>query len=150
MNKELVRLHQLSEMLEKNRGIPIVPKKGWLFSIRTALWMTAESAAKRAGVTKAAWMAAEKREILESISIMNLKKFLMALDCTFEYMPISEISLEKMLEKQALKFTKEEVATVHSTMALEDQALWKTFSDMTTKNQTEDIIRSGNWKKIWQ
>lgn len=66
-------------------------------------------------------------------------------------MPVPRIRpLSKMVEKQAFEFTRKEVMAIDSTMTLENQAPKEEFTQKMIKNQAEDIIRSGNWKKIWQ
>ena len=112
--------------------------------------MSVVAAAKRAGVTKAAWTAAERREALGTISLDSLGKFLSALGCAYSYVPRTELPLEKMLERQAVKFAENEMRAVNSTMALEDQLPGAEFSNAVIKRRGEDIVRSGNWKEIWQ
>jgi hypothetical protein len=66
-------------------------------------------------------------------------------------MPLPRIRpLSKMVEKQAFEFTRREMMTIDSTMALENQAPTEKFIEKMIKDKSEDIIRNGNWKKIWQ
>ncbi len=150
MKTELVRLGQVSKILFQAGDIPSVPKDGWLHAIRTALGMSVVAAANRARVTKSAWIAAEKREVDGTISFETLRKFLGALGYSLSYAPVAETSLEEKLRKQAYEFAKKEMLGVRSTMALENQAPNKEFSDRAIKERAEDIVRSGNWKEIWQ
>lgn len=57
--------------------------------------------------------------------------------------------LSKMVEKQAFEFARKEIESIDSTMALENQSPKEDFIEKMIKNRSDDIIRSGNWKKIW-
>lgn len=48
MKTEIVRLNQVSKILSKAVDIPMIPKGGWIYTIRTALGMNVVAAAKRA------------------------------------------------------------------------------------------------------
>lgn len=149
MKNELIRLEQVSKILQST-SVPSVPRDGWLCAIRTALGMTVHAAAKRANVTPATWLAAEKRETNGTITLQTLKKFLGALGYSLSYVPSTEISLVDTLRRQAFEFAQNEALAVRSTMALENQAPGKEFTNRTIKERAEDIIRSGNWKEIWR
>ncbi|EKD44157.1 MAG: mobile mystery protein A [uncultured bacterium (gcode 4)] len=151
MNIQSVRLLQVSDSLESVGNLPPIQKYWWLSTIRESLWMTVTTASKRAWVSVSAWITAEKREVEWTISLETLRKFLSALNCDLVYMPVPRIRpLSKMVEKQAFEFTRKEVMAIDSTMTLENQAPKEEFTQKMIKNQAEDIIRSGNWKKIWQ
>lgn len=60
------------------------------------------------------------------------------------------LSLEDIIKKQALEYSKKEVKKVNSTMALEDQKPGNDFSKKRIEKKADDIVRSGNWKKIWR
>ena len=112
--------------------------------------MTVSAAAKRAEVTPATWLAAEKREANGTITVETLKKFLGALGYSLSYAPISESSLEQKLRGRARESAENEILRIQSTMALEDQAVNEEFGERAVKERTEDLIRSGNWKGLWQ
>ncbi|MFA6090409.1 MAG: hypothetical protein WC774_01385 [Candidatus Gracilibacteria bacterium] len=151
MNIQSVRLLQVSDSLESVGNLPPIQKYGWLSTIRESLGMTVTTASKRAGVSVSAWITAEKREVEGTISLETLRKFLSALNCDLVYMPLPRIRpLSKMVEKQAFEFTRREMMTIDSTMALENQAPTEKFIEKMIKDKSEDIIRNGNWKKIWQ
>lgn len=150
MNTQSTKLYQVSKSLESVDNLPATQKYGWLSTVREALWMTVTIAAKRAWVSVAAWTMAEKREMEWTISLGTLRKFLFALECDLAYIPVPRIQpLSKMVEKQAVEFAKREMSTVNSTMALENQSPKEEFTMKIAKDRSEDIIRSGNWKKIW-
>lgn len=151
MNTQSVRLWQVSDSLESVGNFPPIQKYWWLSTIRESLWMTVTTASKRAWVSVSAWATAEKREAEWTISLETLRKFLSALNCDLVYMPVPRIRpLSKMVEKQAFEFTRREMMTIDSTMTLENQAPKEEFIEKMIKDKSEDIIRNGNWKKIWQ
>lgn len=150
MNTQSVKLWQVSKSLLSIDNLPTAQKYWWLSTIREAIWMTVTTAAKRAWVSPAAWITAEKREVEWTITLGTLRKFLSALECDLAYTPIPRIQpLSRMVEKQAFEFIKKEMSTVSSTMALENQSPWEEFTERMIKDRSEDLIRSGNWKKIW-
>lgn len=112
--------------------------------------MTVSAAAKRAKVTPATWTAAEKREVNGTITLETLNKFLNALGYSFSYAPIAETSLEQKLRDRALEMAKTEVLRIQSTMALENQSPTKEFAERAINERADDLIRSGNWKGLWQ
>jgi len=151
MNIQSVRLWQVSDSIESVGHFPSIQKYWWLSTIRESLWMTVTTASKRAWVSPSAWITAEKREVEWTISLETLRKFLAALNCDLAYMPVPRIRpLSQMVEKQAFEFTRREMMAIDSTMALENQAPTEEFIEKMIKNKSEDIIRNGNWKKIWQ
>jgi DNA-binding XRE family transcriptional regulator len=150
MNNKYLQLIQVSKMLEETSNLPQVPKKWWLYTIRTSLWMTRETAAKLAGVSSVAWLAAETREEKWTITIWTLQKFLKALSCTLEYSPKPSETLEAMVKKRALAYSRKKMGNIVSTMSLEDQNPWKSLAEMASETEAENIFRSGNWKEIWQ
>ena len=79
-----------------------------------------------------------------------MKKFLASLSSEFVYIPHMSLSLEDIIKKQALEYSKKEVKKVNSTMALEDQKPDNDFSKKRIAKKADDIVRSGNWKKIWR
>jgi hypothetical protein len=66
------------------------------------------------------------------------------------YIPTAEASLEEKLREHAGALARAEMLNIHSTMSIEGQAPSKEFTDRMIKERAEDIIRSGNWKEIWQ
>lgn len=143
-------LEQVSRMLEQSSKNNVqVPQKWWLYTIRTSLWMTVDSAAKRAWVTRLSWINAEKREVLWTITVGNLKKFLKALSFDLSYIPHSENTLKTIFEKEALRFATKTIGNIDIHMSLEKQSPWKKFKEKLIKQKVDDIIRSDNWKEIW-
>lgn len=150
MNKEQIKIEQLSKKLWNVWKISLTPREGWLYTIRTALWMTTAMAAKRAWISTTAWIKAEKREILWNITIGTMRKLLNSLSCYFVYSPYPQDKLENIIKKQILEYVKRELKNTESTMSLENQTSSKSFSEMIIKRQAEEIFRNGNWKEIWQ
>lgn len=150
MNNNYIQLQQVSEILNKASWIQQIPKKWWIYTIRTSLWMTREVAARRAWVSSIAWFLAETREERWTITIQTLEKFLNAMSCTLAYMPKSTLPLEEIVKRQALEYSKKKMKNVVSTMSLENQKPQVSLSEIVMRNEADNIFKSGNWKQIWQ
>ena len=74
-----------------------------------------------------------------------------ALECDLYYIPKPQTRpLSKIVENQILEFVQKEAKNTYLTMSLENQAPSKEFMKKSEKDHADDILRSGNWKKIWQ
>jgi len=112
----------------------------WISSIRKSLGMTTVAAAKRAGVSPAAWSMAEKREREQTITLETLKKFLKALDCELQYRPVPKVSLEKMIATQVRKAVQDEVRALNATMMLEGQGLSDAFCISLVERRIQETL----------
>ena len=101
-NKKL-QISQISEQLNSYKSAAMVPKKGWIKTIRTSISMTAAQLAEKLNTSPQAILGFEKREEEGKITINKLKELGAAMDMKLVYGFVHEESLEKMLEKKAME-----------------------------------------------
>ena len=99
----------------------VVPKDGWIKSIRESLGMSAADLGKRLDIARQSVLALEKSETDDRIQIESLKKAASAMDCTFVYALIPNSSLEEFVQRQVKKVAAESFQKVSHSMKLEDQ-----------------------------
>jgi predicted DNA-binding mobile mystery protein A len=123
------------------------PAKGWISTIRKALSMSASQFAHRIGISQQAATRLEANENNDTITLKSLRKVAAALDCKLVYAFIpNKKSLEKVIEKQAIKKAKELIDPVDHTMMLEGQKV-ENKSDKI-KEIANDLIQNLN-SKMW-
>ena len=127
----------------------IIPEKGWIYSIRTALNMTLEQLGKRLNITKQGVKKIEEREANESISINLLKEIANALDMKFVYGFVPKKgSLEKLIEYKSEELARKIVLRTNHNMQLENQGnseeqIQKAITDLASDIKRE--MRRSLW-----
>jgi predicted DNA-binding mobile mystery protein A len=118
------------------------PSKGWIFTIRQSLGISLEQIANKAGLSKQAVQALEKREQLGTISINKLAAVADAIDMQVVYfiLPKDE-SLDALIERKAKLIATEIVMRTAQTMKLEDQENDKKRLAKAIKEQTQQIVQ---------
>jgi predicted DNA-binding mobile mystery protein A len=121
--------------------IVIVPKNGWVNTIRTALKMSLRQLGNRMKITSQSVSEIEKREANGTITLKNLKEVANALDMKLVYgfVPKGD-SIEKMIERRAREIATNIVLRTSNTMKLEDQENTKSRVQKNIKNKTEEIM----------
>lgn len=123
------------------------PSEGWIRVIRTALGMSVRQLAERIGVTQQSASRLETNEADDSITLKSLRKAAEAMDCKLVYALVpNEGSLERIIEKQALKKAKAIVDPVDHTMQLEAQGVGD--SESKIKQLAEEMAKELN-SKLW-
>lgn len=136
-------IEQIDRKIEAFRPLEniIVPKKGWVNTVRMALKMSARQLGERLKITSQSVREIEQRESNGSITLKTLREAAKALDMQLVYGFIpKEESLEMMIEKRAKKIAKEIVLRTSNTMKLEDQENSKNRIEKSIKNKTEQLI----------
>lgn len=131
------------------KAFPIVPKKGWVHEIRTALGMSMSDLGSRLGVIKQRIEALEKGEISGKVTLQSLESAAEAMDCDLVYSFVPRQGLQKALETQAKKVAQKIVADTEHSMGLEQQST----SSIAQKNLLEDIVRElirKEDRRIWK
>lgn len=120
-------------------------KPGWIKYMRSALGMTLQKLAERAGVSKATAAQAEKGEAKGKITIETLKKMAAAMECEFVYAFVPKDSIRSVIEKQAMEKAARILQRADTHMTLEDQ---KVEQDMNTRIESlaKTLMDEGN---IW-
>jgi predicted DNA-binding mobile mystery protein A len=122
------RLHrqraQLDSRLDRLRPIldGALPRGGWIKSVRESLGMPAEQMGQRLGISKQAALKLESNEQQKSVTLASLERAARALGCRLTYAIVPERSLEALLDDQARRAAKEDLARVSHSMALEAQS----------------------------
>jgi predicted DNA-binding mobile mystery protein A len=105
-SKQMLLIEQMDKKIKAFRSLEgsIVPKKGWVNSVRIALKMSLRQLAERMKISPQSVNELEKREANGSITLKTLKDAAHALDMKLVYGFIpKEESLEKLIEKRARK-----------------------------------------------
>ncbi|WP_338410755.1 mobile mystery protein A [uncultured Flavobacterium sp.] len=100
----------------------VMPPKGWVNTMRTALKMSLRQLGNRMNFSAQNIKQIEEREVNGTISINSLREVANAMDMQLVYGFVSKHeSLEQMIEKRAKELATEIVMRTNNTMTLEDQ-----------------------------
>ncbi len=118
----------------------IIPQKGWILTIRTALKMSLRQLGNRLNMSAQGVKDLEKREAHGTVSINSLREVANALDMKLVYgfIPQGE-SIEEMIEKRANVIAREIVMRTSHTMKLEDQENSNSRISKAIKSKAEEI-----------
>lgn len=152
MKNDLITLKQLDRQLLslKEQGAAyLLPKQGWVRTLRKALGMTIKQLAKRLGVDPSRVVKIETSEIEEGITLRSLQSVAKALDCRLVYSFIPESSLEEMVKRQARKIAIEQVNRASHNMDLEAQSVEKDWIEDQVKDLMDELLHK-SWKHLWE
>jgi predicted DNA-binding mobile mystery protein A len=122
--KQQLILDQTDRKLVPFRSLQsvIIPSKGWINTLRTALKMSLRQLGNRMNFSAQNIKQMEEREVTGTISINSLQQVALALDMKLVYGFVSKHeSLEQMIEKRANEIASEIVMRTNISMKLEDQ-----------------------------
>jgi predicted DNA-binding mobile mystery protein A len=142
-SKQALLIEQVDRKLKSFRALNkvIVPKKGWIYTVRTALKMSLRQLGEKMKITPQSVSEIEQREANESITLKSLRETAQALDMQLVYGFIpKEGSLEKMIEKRATEIALKIVMRTSNTMKLEDQENSKKRLEKNIKSKAREII----------
>ena len=122
----------------------IVPKLGWIKSIREALGMSAADLGDRMGIARQSVLTLEDSESDGKAGMDSLKRAAEAMDCSLVYAFLPNSSLENILRKQIEKVVAERMRKVSHSMKLEDQA-----AELTDSVYGSLIKELENSSKVW-
>lgn len=122
----------------------VVPKQGWIKSIREALGMSAADLGDRLGIARQSVLTLEESESEGKARMDSLKRAAEAMDCSFVYAFIPNSSLENILHRQIEKVVAEKVKKVSYSMKLEDQST--ALTDSVYLNFLKELENSS---KVW-
>lgn len=131
------------------KAFPLVPKKGWVHEIRTALGMSMSDLGDRLRVIKQRIEALEKGELSGRVTLQSLENAAEAMDCDFVYSFVPRRGLQKTIEAQAKKVAQKIIADTEYSMELEQQST----SSQAQKNLLEEIVRElirKEDRRIWK
>jgi predicted DNA-binding mobile mystery protein A len=140
-DKKLVLFHPLKSV--------VIPNKGWVNTIRTALKMSLRQLGNRMNFSAQNIKQIEEREVNGTISINSLREVANAMDMQLVYGFVSKHeSLEQMIEKRAKELATEIVMRTNNTMTLEDQQNSKERIEKAIEQKTIEI-KSEMPKYLW-
>lgn len=150
MKQQSLTIKQLDKKLEQWQGAKdwFRPKNGWIRTIRKALGMTTSQLAERIGLSRSRVIRIEADEIKDVLTLQTMINIADALNCELVYALIPRISLQEMLEQQALKVAIEQIERISHNMLLENQSL----PPEQIKEQIENLkteLLSKSPKNLW-
>jgi len=142
VQKQKLLIEQLDRKMQLLKPLVSVtiPSQGWIFTIRTALGMSLRQLALRMNIRAQSMKEIENREVEGGLTLKGLNEVGKALNMQFVYgfIPLDD-SIEKMIEKQALKIAKEVVWRTSNSMSLEDQENNQIRLEKAVKSRMEEI-----------
>lgn len=116
--------------------------EGWIATVRKALGMSGAQLARRAGITRAAVNASERKEQDGAITLRKMRELAEAIDCEFVYAIVPRSSSEELMHAQARKKAEKLVRRARSHMALEKQALSEAHTQDEIERVAQDMLRN--------
>jgi len=142
MSKQKLLIEQADRKLAvfKPLNSIIIPKEGWVHTIRIALKMSLRQLGNRLKISPQSVKEIEEREALGSITLKSLREVGTALEMKLVYgfIPVNQ-SIEEMIEKRAIEVAEEIVTRTSQTMQLEDQENSKERLEKAIKNRALEI-----------
>jgi predicted DNA-binding mobile mystery protein A len=138
-------LEQLDRKLRDLKPLfgTIVPERGWLNAIRTALGMSLRQLGSRLKISIQSVKEIEERESDGSITLKSLRQAANALDLELVYFLVPrEQSLEAMIEKRAGQVARSIALRTSKTMELEEQEVSSERMEKAIKSKADELIRT--------
>ena len=127
----------------------VIPNKGWVNTMRTALKMSLRQLGNRMNFSAQNIKQIEEREVNGTISVNSLREVANAMDMQLVYGFVSKHeSLEQMIEKRAKELATEIVMRTNNTMTLEDQQNSTERIEKAIAQKTNEI-KSEMPKYLW-
>ena len=101
----------------------ILPREGWVRTVRKALGMSGAQLARRMGVTRARIAQAEASELEGGITLKSMRLAAEAMGCRFVYAIVPDASVAALIDEQANAKAAALVGRASTHMALESQAV---------------------------
>lgn len=150
-NKRKLIIEQLDQKLIPfiKTEMVIVPEKGWINTIRTALNMTMAQLGNKLNITRQGVKSIENSEAKGTISLKSLKEVAAVFDLKLVYGFIpKDGSIDSFINKKAKELAKKIVLRTHQNMVLEDQAIYNEKINKSIEDLANDI-KSEMRKSLW-
>lgn len=150
-NKRKLLIEQLDQKLQpfQKTEMVLMPNKGWIYTIRTALNMTMAQLGTRLKITRQGVKSIEENEAKGSISINSLKEVGQALDIKFVYGFVpKDGTIENLINIRAEKLARKIVLRTNQNMKLEGQGI----GDEKINETIIDLANEIKWemrKSLW-
>lgn len=150
-NKRKLLIEQLDQKLQafsESRKV-LVPERGWINTIRTALNMTLAQLGAKLNITKQGVKRIEESEANGTITLNSLKNVAKAMDLKLVYalVPKNE-TIDDLIQKKADKLAQNIVLRTNQNMKLEDQGIGDDKLAKTIKELANEIKREMR-KSLW-
>jgi len=150
-NKRKLIIEHLDQKLKSFQKVEnvLIPEKGWINTIRTALNMTMAQLGTRLKITRQGIKSIEESEAKGTISINSLREVGAALDMKFVYGFIpKEGTIKNLIDLKAENLARKIVLRTHQNMRLEDQGIGDEKINDSIKDLAEEIKREMR-KSLW-
>jgi predicted DNA-binding mobile mystery protein A len=150
-NKRKLLIEQLDQKLQpfQKTELVLVPNKGWINTIRTALNMTMAQLGTKLKITRQGVKNIEESESKGSISINSLKEVGEALDLKFVYGFVPKNgTIDNLVNIKTEKLAQKIVLRTNQNMKLEDQGIGDEKINETIKELANEIKREMR-KSLW-
>ncbi|WP_310099314.1 mobile mystery protein A [Algoriphagus sp. 4150] len=150
-NKNKLLIEQLDQKLKafQNTEDVMVPTKGWIHTIRTALNMTLAQLGAKLNITRQGMKRIEESEEKGTISINTLRQFGEVLELKFVYGFVpKDGTIDSLINKNAEKLASKIVLRTHQNMLLENQGIKEEKIKDLIKDLADEIKREMR-KSIW-
>ncbi|WP_299549015.1 mobile mystery protein A [Seonamhaeicola sp.] len=150
-NKRKLLIEQLDHKLQpfsESRKV-LVPERGWINTIRTALNMTMAQLGTKLNITRQGVKRIEESEANGTITLNSLKDVANAMDLKLVYalVPKNE-TIDDLIQIKAEKLAQKIVLRTNQNMKLEDQGIGDEKIAKTIKELADDIKREMR-KSLW-
>lgn len=150
-NKRKLLIEQLDQKLQpfsESRKV-LVPERGWINSIRTALNMTMAQLGAKLNITRQGVKRIEESEANGTITLNSLKDVATALDLKLVYALVpKDETIDNLIQKKADKLAQKIVLRTNQNMKLEDQGIGDDKIAKTIKELADEIKREMR-KSLW-
>jgi predicted DNA-binding mobile mystery protein A len=150
-NKKKLLIEQLDQKLSefKSAGMVLMPRKGWINTIRTTLNMTREQLGSKLGLTKGAIQKIEEREATGQITINKIRDVAQALELQFVYGFVpKDGTIDNLINSKAETLARKIVLRTHQNMKLEGQEIETQKINESIKDLAYEIKREMR-KTLW-
>ncbi|MDB5672776.1 MAG: mobile mystery protein [Alphaproteobacteria bacterium] len=131
----------------RSQGI-VTPARGWTKAIRESLGMTTRQLAARMGVAPSRVTTIEKAETIGAVTIKTLRETAEALNCELVYAFVPTKPLNEILQAQAERQARNQLAHINHTMRLENQGLTQQDLEMETRRIIDDYLTKAT-RRLW-
>lgn len=150
MKDNLIALKQLDRQLASLKEKDcLMPRQGWVRTIRKALGMTIRQLAKRLSVVPSRVVKIEASEMEGGVTLRTMQSVAEAVDCRFVYSFIPNSTLEEMLKAQARKVALMQVSRAAHSMDLEAQSVEEKWLLEQVEDEIQELLRK-SWKHLWE
>ncbi|MDG1775319.1 MAG: mobile mystery protein A [Flavobacteriaceae bacterium] len=150
-NKRKLLIKQLDQKLQpfsESRKV-LVPERGWINTIRTALNMTMAQLGAKLNITRQGVKRIEESEANGTITLNSLKDVAMAMDLNMVYALVPKNgTIDDIIQEKADKLAQKIVLRTNQNMKLEDQGIGDDKITETIKELANEIKREMR-KSLW-